>query len=338
GSAMGTSYQTPGAVRTKELLPPSDDEKLEGRRKWLYNELSDRGEPMQFPDLLRNLGLPPVDDPFENVAPRLFHSLAESAPFLNVNKMQQTCMEGTAVLQPSGAFEKSSFFTLDKEKAVNSYFQRLVNLMYEEAARHNASSGQAEGNGKTIPERMYRLVDYQTKEVPNSGGLKMDLVFFYPRQPENINNVHIIVEGKLKNMPDPIAVKAFAQIADYQYNVWKAQHTRAFVPVLFLHGSKLDLVVFARDHWYRVELGPVCYDKQTIDGHDIDDVRLTMARLYYVITQPSESFGHICDVSRGWKHVSFVRDSGVNSVLTTPMSSPDPTTDSVALLGHISRF
>ncbi|KAJ2883183.1 hypothetical protein H4R27_002926 [Coemansia aciculifera] len=247
-------------------------------------------------------------------------------------------MEGTAVLQPSGAFEKSSFFTLDKEKAVNSYFQRLIDLMYDEAARHNASFGQAEGNGKTIPERMYRLVDYQTKEVPNSGGLKMDLVFFYPRRPENINNVHIIVEGKLKNMPDPIAVKAFAQIADYQYNVWKAQHTRAFVPVLFLHGSKLDLVVFARDHWYRVELGSVCYDTQVVRKQDIDDVRLTMARLYYVITQPSESFGHICDVSHGWKHVSFVRDSGVNSVLTTAMSSPDPTTDSVALSGHISRF
>ncbi|KAJ2862058.1 hypothetical protein GGH94_004507 [Coemansia aciculifera] len=341
---MVTSNTTPAAIRTKDSLPPSDDKKLEGRRKWLYNELWDRGKPMDFHVFLGHLTLPPVDDPFEIDAPQLFQSLAESAPFLNVNKMTQTRMEGTAVLQPSGAFENSSFFTLDKEKAVNSYFQRLVNLMYKEAARHNASSGQAEGNEKTIPERMYRLADYQMKEIPGGGKHKMDLVFFYPDQLEDIDNVHIAVEGKLNKVSDPIDEDTLGQIADYQYSVWKAQRTRAFVPVLLLHGTQLDLVAFTRDNWYRVELGPVCYDKQVVRKQGIEKVRLTMARLYYLITRPSESFGHICNVSLGQECLRFAPSPDENSVLATVESHVMPaigssvSDDLLGIKGYIERF
>ncbi|KAJ2881478.1 hypothetical protein H4R27_004058 [Coemansia aciculifera] len=253
-------------------------------------------------------------------------------------------MEGTAVLQPSGAFEKSSFFTLDKEKAVNAYFQRLVNLMYDEATRYNASAGWTNRNGSCVPGRMYGLADYQMKEIPGGGKHKMDLVFFYPRRPENIRNVHIIVEGKLNKVPDPIDENTLGQIADYQYSVWKAQRTRAFVPVLLLHGTQLDLIAFTRDHWYRVELGPVCYDKQTIDGQDIEKVRLTMARLYYLITRPSESFGHVCNVSLGQEYLRFTPGPDENSVLATVESHVVPaigssvSDDLFGIKGYIERF
>ncbi|KAJ1913587.1 hypothetical protein LPJ71_002489 [Coemansia sp. S17] len=341
---MGTSKQTPAGDRTKALIPPSDDKDLEERRKWLHSSLTARGATMEFQDFLGHLGLPAVYDPFEADAPQLFQSLAKSAPFLNKSKMEQTRMDRVTELQPSGAFSNAGFFTLDKEKAVNAYFQCLVDVMCEEAATHNASSGQAVGTGKTLPERVYDLADYQTKEVPGGGKHKMDLVFFYPYRPETIPNVHIIVEGKLSRVPDPIDEDTLGQIADYQYSVWKAQRTRAFVPVLLVHGTQLDLVAFTRDHWYRVELGPVSYGKQVVRNQDIEKVRLTMARLYYLITLPSERFGHFCDVNGGQQCLRFVPNADENSVLATVESHAKPAVgssvsdDLIDLSGYIERF
>ncbi|KAJ2333800.1 hypothetical protein GGH92_008510, partial [Coemansia sp. RSA 2673] len=299
---------------------------------------------MEFQDFLGHLGLPAVYDPFEADAPQLFQSLAKSAPFLNKSKMEQTRMDRVTELQPSGAFSNAGFFTLDKEKAVNAYFQCLVDVMCEEAATHNASSGQAVGTGKTLPECVYDLADYQTKGVPGGGKHKMDLVFFYPHRPETIPNVHIIVEGKLSRVPDPIDEDTLGQIADYQYSVWKAQRTRAFVPVLLVHGTQLDLVAFTRDHWYRVELGPVSYGKQVVRNQDIEKVRLTMARLYYLITLPSERFGHFCDVNDGQQCLRFVPNADENSVLATVESHAKPAVgssvsdDLIDLSGYIERF
>ncbi|KAJ2749605.1 hypothetical protein GGI19_005574 [Coemansia pectinata] len=191
---------------------------------------------------------------------------------------------------------------------------------------------------------MYDLADYQTKEIPGGGKHKMDLVFFYPDQLEDIDNVHIIVEGKLNKVPRTIDEDTLGQIADYQYSVWKAQRTRAFVPVLLLHGTQLDLVAFTRDHWYRVELGPVCYDKQVVRKQDIDKVRLTMARLYYLITRPSESFGHICNVSLGQECLRFAPSPDENSALATveshvmPAIGSSASDDLFSLTGYIARF
>lgn len=336
--SMRTSKQTPVVNRTKELLPPSDDEKLEGRRKWLYNELSDRGEPMKFDDLLEHLGLSSDFGLFETNHPKLFQSLAESAPAFVDGVMVKPRIDGVTQPRPPDAFEISSFSTLDKEKAVTSYFQRLVNLMHEEVPKYNTSSDQTEANWRPVPKRMYNLADHQTSAVADSKGLKMDLVFFTPVASDGVANVYIIVEAKLAAIKGKISVKTFAQIADYQYLIWKAQPTRTFVPVLLPHGSQLDLIIFTRDNWYRVKLGHLCHWQTIIIDHNIEKVRSTMAQLYFLMTLPSESFGHFCDVSLGWVDVRFARDPDTNSMLTTAMSSSKKTTDSVALSGHIDRF
>ncbi|KAJ2785664.1 hypothetical protein GGI18_003329, partial [Coemansia linderi] len=342
GGAFANSKQTPSGNRTKEKVPPPDEKKLDRRREWLYNELKDCGEPMKFPQLLGNLGLPPVNDPFKEDAPKLFQSLAECAPYLNKTKMAQTRREGSTKLQPSGLFKGSSFFGAEKEKAVTSYFQRLVALMHDEATKHNEHFQKVTDSKNPVPEFIYKVAEHQTKAVPGSSH-KMDMVLFYPDQ-DDIDNVHIIVEAKLANVGDPMDEKTFAQIADYQYCIWKKQHTRAFVPVFLIHGSQLDLVVFARSHWYRVRLGPLCHGRQIIDTQDVKDVRLTMARLYYLITLPSERFGHICDVSQGQQHLRFVKTSGVDSVLAAVESHVMATVDLsdlgdlLKIGGYVERF
>ncbi|KAJ2417889.1 hypothetical protein GGF41_005265 [Coemansia sp. RSA 2531] len=180
-------------------------------------------------------------DPFKVNTPQLFQSLAKSAPFLNKSNMEQTCMDRATELQLLGAFSNAGFFMLDKEKALHSYFQCLVDVMCEEAATHNASSGQVRGTRKTLPGCVYDIADYQTEEVPGGGKHKMDLVFFYRRRAETIRNVHIIVEGKLSKVSDPIDNKTLGQTANHQYSIWKVHHNRTFVPVLLVHGTQLDL-------------------------------------------------------------------------------------------------
>ncbi|KAJ2484462.1 hypothetical protein IWW37_006148, partial [Coemansia sp. RSA 2050] len=319
-------------------LPSPDEKKLEKRREWLYSELKDRGEAMNFSKLLRNLGLPPVDDPFKETAPKLFRSLAKCAPFLDKNKLTQTRMKGPTKLQPSGEFEDSEFFKAVNEKAITSYFQCLVDLMYDEVAKHNKRSRKAAKHNQLVPEFVYEVADHQTKAVPGRGGHKMDVVLFYPDQEENINNVHIIVEAKLAGVGDPMDEKTFAQIADYQYCLWKKQRTRAFVPVFLVHGSQLDLVVFTRDRWYRTGLGPICHERQVVRKQDIQMVQLTMARLYYLITLPPESFGHICDVSQGQQHLCFAEIAGEDSIVAAVTSSREPSADSVNITGYVERF
>ncbi|KAJ2484686.1 hypothetical protein IWW37_006118, partial [Coemansia sp. RSA 2050] len=235
-SGLATSL---GQTRS-ELLSP-DEKKLEKRREWLYSELKDRGKTMSFYEFLRNLGLPPVDEPFKENAPKLFQSLAGCAPFLDKNKMAQTRMEGLTKPQPLGEFEGSGFFKAVNEKAITSYFQRLLNLMHDEVMRHNECSCKAAKHNQLVPGFVYRVADHQAREVPGSGGHKMDVVLFYAHQSMDIDNVHIIVEAKLAGVGDPMDEKTFAQIADYQYCLWKKQRTRAFVPVFLIHGSQLDL-------------------------------------------------------------------------------------------------
>ncbi|KAJ2495099.1 hypothetical protein IWW47_004246 [Coemansia sp. RSA 2052] len=61
-----------------------------------------------------------------------------------------------------------------------------------------------------------------------------------------------------------------------------------------------------------------------------------MAWLYYLITLPTERFGHFCDVSDGYKYLRFVHRSD-DSVLATAESLPSQTDDSVSLAGYCKR-
>ncbi|KAJ2054588.1 hypothetical protein GGI17_006819, partial [Coemansia sp. S146] len=188
GSTMGTSYQTPGAVRTKELLPPSDDEKLEGRRKWLYNELSDRGEPMKFSDLLRNLGLSSDFGLFEKDHPKLFLSLAESAPAFVDGVMVKPRKQGAEEPLSSSRLSDKDIIGSGKETAVTSYFQRLVDVMCVEATKQTAEYARSGQTDKSVPALALNLVDHQTSAVADSNGLKMDLVFYNPVASDGVAN------------------------------------------------------------------------------------------------------------------------------------------------------
>ncbi|KAJ2889789.1 hypothetical protein GGI21_006431, partial [Coemansia aciculifera] len=63
-----------------------------------------------------------------------------------------------------------------------------------------------------------------------------------------------------------------------------------------------------------------------------------MARLHYLITLPSESFGHFCDVADGSQYLRFTRDlDGNDAVLATAEAFEDPDDNTVSLTEYKPR-
>ncbi|KAJ2334873.1 hypothetical protein GGI00_001645, partial [Coemansia sp. RSA 2681] len=241
------------------------------RRKYIYSEVSDWKAEMSYVTFVGKLGLPLVSDPFAQIRPDLFQSLAKSAPAFDYVTMSLTS-EAT----PSGKFAGADFYAGKNEAALTAYFKQLVASMEAEAKEQNAVYELAGESGKLVPKSLYNLCDFQWKPVSGETKHKMDFAFTHPGLEESMDNVHIVAEAK-------------------------------------------RVAIFDEDP-----------DK------NIKAVRLTMARLYYLITLPTERFGHFCDVSDGNKDLRFVHRSD-DSVLATAESLPSQVDDSVSLSGYCKR-
>ncbi|KAJ2769759.1 hypothetical protein IWQ57_002967, partial [Coemansia nantahalensis] len=106
----------------------------------------------------------------------------------------------------------------------------------------------------------------------------------------------MLLEAKKEAAPRGIRKKDLGQIADYANEVWDSQMTRTFVPILFLHGVNLDLLVFTRDKWFRVRLGQLAYTVLDPEEVTIEVVSETMARLWFILTLPPDRIGQVCNV------------------------------------------
>ncbi|KAJ2724503.1 hypothetical protein GGI07_001934 [Coemansia sp. Benny D115] len=110
-------------------------------------------------------------------------------------------------------------------------------------------------------------------------------------------------------------------MADYAWTVWKAQPTRTFVPVFLIHGTKLTLFVFARSKHYRIDLGQFMYtsDDETLAWRR--GITKTLHRLWFLLIQPPERFGHFVDISNDPQYLVFKdhedRDSVASARKTT---------------------
>ncbi|KAJ1802218.1 hypothetical protein LPJ56_007263, partial [Coemansia sp. RSA 2599] len=102
--------------------------------------------------------------------------------------------------------------------------------------------------------RQYVFNNHETNQVLGSG-VKPDGAFFYPQHElKTFSDIHIIVEAK-RQVCNPCIPNAFlGQMASYAQLVWEAQYTRTFVPVIFLNGQYMDIILFARSGYWRVPL------------------------------------------------------------------------------------
>ncbi|KAJ2746705.1 hypothetical protein GGI20_001126 [Coemansia sp. BCRC 34301] len=157
---------------------------------------------------------------------------------------------------------------------------------------------------KTVPEQYrrspYKPFDHQKKIVPGSA-LKPDVMFASSiNGPPTIRDPYLFLEAKpFDSKPD--AYRSYApQMADYVMALREFQPTRTFVPILFLNGCYLELLVFVHSGYYRAFIGQVLHEDN--DEDDMESVSLTIANslqcLWFLLTLPADKFGFLFDSQR----------------------------------------
>ncbi|KAJ2871334.1 hypothetical protein GGH93_004901 [Coemansia aciculifera] len=141
----------------------------------------------------------------------------------------------------------------------------------------------------------YTHKDCQNKALKPSG-LKPDLVFApVDTTVHTMKDVHLILEAKGPMERHTAYEKNLGQLADYALELKTLQPMRKFVPVLFLYGCQLDLVVFTHGGYYWADIGIALYE----DDGDQDSfsrmARNTLRDLWFILTLPVCEFGQIID-------------------------------------------
>ncbi|KAJ1857201.1 hypothetical protein LPJ57_007140, partial [Coemansia sp. RSA 486] len=143
----------------------------------------------------------------------------------------------------------------------------------------------------------YRFETHETRNVVGSSA-KPDGVFYYRGHiTETFSNIHVIVEAKKQPCGIHIPNQSLGQMAHYAQLVWESQPTRLFVPAIFLNGALMDVLLFARSGYWRVSLGSFACDtakNYTAARRILLD---SLSRLFFLLCQPSEKFGHFVDAS-----------------------------------------
>ncbi|KAJ2664551.1 hypothetical protein IWW48_000804 [Coemansia sp. RSA 1200] len=226
------------------------------------------------------------------VAKGLFDDIASVVPTSLGNNLQYPMQEYEDMVEAKLA--KESGESHDKaESALTAYLKWLRWRM--ESTDKSAWPGVKQMTGLVY-------IDTQNKPVPGSN-VKPDGVYYFERSiPKNFKTVHIILEAKWKTMDNDIQPDVLGQIGDYALQVWTEQITRAFVPVLLLHGRMLSLVVFTRKGVMVASLGPIVFS----DGYAVPyDVAETLRTLWFVLTLGATEFGHLCEIQGSFLGMSF---------------------------------
>ncbi|KAJ2001984.1 hypothetical protein GGI04_003527 [Coemansia thaxteri] len=238
--------------------------------------------------------------------------------------------------ESASKFAGSEFFNQVNEKAAASYFLSLHTQMAAEMdTQTNVQAAQQHKLG--FSPCSYEIVDHQSRVIPGSLSHKADVVFYYDHSSNDMTSVHLVLEAKCDQIAGEIGERALKQLADYQNSVWRAQPTRTFVPVFLLHGAALEVVVFTRNKWYRVNLGPICHSNVVIRNERIELVCQTMTRLQFLLSLPPEKFGHFCDVRKDFEYLRFDHGSDNSSARATAFCLQKAAELSVKLGKQIER-
>ncbi|KAJ2809616.1 hypothetical protein H4S07_003159, partial [Coemansia furcata] len=160
-----------------------------------------------------------------------------------------------------------------------------------------------------------RFSDQRTMQV---GGVpvKPDGVFYYPMYlGSELHSVHAFLEAQLEPNLDATPPDVLGKMADLAVNAWEAQPTRTFVPFFYMHGPDISLVLFARSGYYCTTIGRLFYTSSDPSTDDICNVRDTLRYLWFLLTLPSDRFGHFVDVSVPATGLNLKMFGGTDSTL-----------------------
>ncbi|KAJ2656123.1 hypothetical protein IW148_005772 [Coemansia sp. RSA 1199] len=116
----------------------------------------------------------------------------------------------------------------------------------------------------------------------------------------------MVIEAKLASHTESLPDVVLGQLAEYARTVWTEQPTRTFVPVILLHGANMTLFVFARSGYYRVEMGTYLFTNAVRPQYKALAIMRFLQKLWFLIIQPPDRFGHFADVSIDYKSLRFL--------------------------------
>ncbi|KAJ2787533.1 hypothetical protein GGI15_000664 [Coemansia interrupta] len=183
------------------------------------------------------------------------------------------------------------------------------------------------------PREHFLLENHETNSVAGTLA-KPDYVLYYEGyERSDFGSAHVIIEAKLAQFDCNLPVEVLGQIGYYAKCVWEKQFTRTFVPVILLHGTKVDLCLFSRSGYSRVPLGRFIKDpKKHIEGFE-RTIATTIRKLWFFLIQPSERFGHFVNVSSKPRYLLFNREKRYATVKRAALDCDS----SVRVTGRIDR-
>ncbi|KAJ2629314.1 hypothetical protein GGF44_004297, partial [Coemansia sp. RSA 1694] len=122
--------------------------------------------------------------------------------------------------------------------------------------------------------------------------------FYYPKYPGcEFYSVHALLEAQSEPSLSATSPDVLVKMAGLAQRAWETQPTRLFVPFFYLHGPDVSLVLFARSGYYCVTIGRLFHTSSDPSTDDVCDIEDTLRYLWFLLTLPSDRFGHIADVS-----------------------------------------
>ncbi|KAJ2161719.1 hypothetical protein GGF46_001223, partial [Coemansia sp. RSA 552] len=277
----------------KRSPPPKDVLSPETRK--LYERegrmLKTHGATIPYATLLQKLGLAEAFQTYEEKTQDVFDTLASRAP---------AYLHGP----PSESKQMDWFIEAFKTMEEPSFVARLPVVPSPQALR-----------------------DHQKRPIIDTN-IKPDGVVYHRGMYVSLASVKLLVEAKTSAAEASSSYESLGQIGCYAKAVWNAQPTRTFVPVLFLHGASMTLVVFARSGYYEVKLGN--FLRETTDPDDLYAPLIASAfqRLWFLLSLPPSKFGYYVDNLLDTPHLDFI-----DTETTTKVSIPDIVGEGTVTLG-----
>ncbi|KAJ2060715.1 hypothetical protein GGH13_006738 [Coemansia sp. S155-1] len=109
----------------------------------------------------------------------------------------------------------------------------------------------------------------------------------------SFDTAHILFEAKRQMSKEEAYSEHLGQVAQYALVLKTVQPMRRYIPVFFLYGCQLDLLVFTNSGYFKAGVGPVLYDDAMIKPMRARLVSKSLQQLWFLLSLPPQSFGYL---------------------------------------------
>ncbi|KAJ2116597.1 hypothetical protein IW146_001401 [Coemansia sp. RSA 922] len=76
----------------------------------------------------------------------------------------------------------------------------------------------------------------------------------------SFKTAHILFEAKCQMSKEEVYSENLGQVVQYALALKAVQLMCRYIPVLFLYGCQLNMLIFTHSGYYKTDIGPVLYD------------------------------------------------------------------------------